>query len=146
MITITIDSVNSSEKKGTVKLAVPHITINENGVEHDAHAGDWHRQVSLLAQESIDKMIQKGLLHLHSGDFAENITTKNIDLLSLPVGTKVALGEEVVVEITQIGKHCHARCAIYYAAGDCVMPKEGVFAKVITGGIAQVGAQIKVIE
>jgi MOSC domain-containing protein YiiM len=129
----TIIAICISEEKGERKKPVPSALLRENhGIVGDAHAGDWHRQVSLLAEESIDTMRDKGLDVTH-GDFAENITTKGIDLVSLPIGTRLSLGN-AVIEISQIGKECHTRCAIYYQAGDCVMPREGIFAKVITGG------------
>ena len=122
-----------SEHKGERKTPVPSVQLRENhGIVGDGHAGDWHRQVSLLAQESIDKMRKLGL-DVTAGDFAENITTSGIDLVSLPIGTRVRVGG-ALLEVTQIGKECHTRCAIFYQAGDCVMPKEGIFAKVITGG------------
>jgi MOSC domain-containing protein YiiM len=130
----TVKAVCISENKGERKTPVNSVELRENhGIVGDAHAGDWHRQVSLLATESIDKMRALGL-DVDSGDFAENITTSGIDLVSLPVGTRLQIGE-TLLEVTQIGKECHNRCAIYYQAGDCVMPKEGIFAKVITGGI-----------
>jgi MOSC domain-containing protein YiiM len=123
-----------SEKKGERKKPVESVELRENhGIVGDGHAGDWHRQVSLLAQESIDKMRAMGL-DVSAGDFAENITTSGIDLVSLPIGSRLQVGE-ALLEVTQIGKECHTRCAIYYQAGDCVMPKEGIFARVITGGI-----------
>ena len=129
----TIIAICISEEKGERKKPVPSALLRENhGIVGDAHAGDWHRQVSLLAEESIDTMRDKGLDVTH-GDFAENITTKGIDLVSLPIGTRLSLGN-AVIEISQIGKECHTRCAIYYQAGDCVMPREGIFAKVVTGG------------
>jgi MOSC domain-containing protein YiiM len=122
-----------SEQKGERKTPVPEVELRENhGIVGDGHAGDWHRQVSLLASESIDKMRKLGL-DVSAGDFAENITTTGIDLVSLPIGTWLQVGE-ALLEVTQIGKECHTRCAIYYQAGDCVMPKEGIFAKVVTGG------------
>ena len=128
-----IVAVCISEAKGERKRPVPRITLQKNhGVSGDAHAGDWHRQVSLLAQESIDKMRALGLDVL-AGDFAENITTSGMDLVALPVGTRLKIGA-ALLEVTQIGKECHNRCAIYYQAGDCVMPKEGIFAKVLEGG------------
>lgn len=131
-----------SEKKGERKKPVDAVNIIENhGISGDAHAGDWHRQISLLAEESIDKMRAMGL-DVTSGDFAENITTKGINLLSLPIGSHIGIGN-TVLEITQIGKECHTRCAIYYQAGDCVMPKEGIFAKVITGGVIAPGEEIR---
>lgn len=122
-----------SESKGERKKPVESVRLLRNhGIQGDAHAGDWHRQVSLLAQESIEKMRRMGL-SVQAGDFAENITTFGIDLPSLPIGTKLNVGE-TLLEVTQIGKECHTRCAIYYQAGDCVMPKEGIFARVLQGG------------
>jgi MOSC domain-containing protein YiiM len=140
-----IISVNISDKKGIRKKPAKTLTLKTDfGIEGDAHASsEWHRQVSLLAMESIQKMQNLGL-DVHAGDFAENITTEGLDLPSLPVGTKLSIGEEVELEISQIGKVCHDRCAIYYQAGDCVMPKEGVFAKVITGGIIKMGDRITI--
>ncbi|NJD56591.1 MAG: MOSC domain-containing protein, partial [Nitrospirae bacterium] len=114
------------------------------GIEGDAHSSsEWHRQVSLLAIESIKKMQDMGL-DVHPGDFAENITTEGIDLLSLPVGTRLRIGGAMIGEVSQIGKECHARCAIYYQAGDCVMPKEGIFIKVMCGGKIRKGDPISV--
>lgn len=114
------------------------------GVEGDAHAGPWHRQVSLLAIESIDKMRAKGL-KVHPGSFAENITTRGIELFTLPVGTHMRLGG-ALVEVTQIGKVCHDHCAIYYQAGDCVMPREGIFVKVLEPGQVATGDAIEVLS
>ena len=137
----TIVAVCISAEKGQRKTPVPAVELRENhGIVGDAHAGEWHRQVSLLATESIAKMRALGL-DVDSGDFAENITTRGIDLVSLPVGTRLTLGD-TLVEVTQIGKECHNRCAIYYQAGDCVMPKEGIFARVLKGGTVPVGAPI----
>ena len=140
-------AVCTSEKKGTVKTPVPEITIKENfGVAGDAHADcATHRQVSLLAEESINKMRGKGL-ELNYGDFAENITTRGIDLLSLPIGTRLNVGKEVILEMTQIGKECHADCAIRQQIGDCIMPREGIFAKVIRGGKVKAGDTIKATD
>jgi MOSC domain-containing protein YiiM len=122
-----------SENKGERKKPVELVELRENhGIVGDGHAGDWHRQVSLLAQESIDKMRALGL-DVSAGDFAENITTSGIDLVSLPIGTRLQIGK-ALLEVTQIGKECHTRCAIFYQAGDCVMPKEGIFVKVLQGG------------
>ncbi|MGB9081714.1 MAG: MOSC domain-containing protein [Desulfuromonadaceae bacterium] len=133
-----------SENKGERKKPVESVKLRENhGIVGDGHAGDWHRQVSLLAQESIDKMRAMGL-DVNAGDFAENITTTGIDLVSLPIGSRLQVGE-TLLEVTQIGKECHTRCAIYYQAGDCVMPKEGIFARVITGGIIKPGDEIKTV-
>lgn len=141
-----IVSINISDKKGVKKKGVDEaLLVVDHGLEKDAHAGDWHRQVSLLASESIDKMRDKGLT-LDAGDFAENITTRDIDLVSLPVGTRVRVGGEILLEISQIGKECHERCAIYYQAGDCIMPREGVFAKVLEGGLVKKGDSLEVLQ
>lgn len=136
-----VDAVCTSVNKGERKTPVEAVRLKtEHGIEGDAHAGPWHRQVSLLATESIEKMKAKGL-KVDSGDFAENITTSGIDLPALPVGSRLKIGE-TTVEVTQIGKECHQRCAIYYQAGDCVMPKEGIFVKVLEGGLVVPGDQI----
>jgi MOSC domain-containing protein YiiM len=138
-------SINISEKKGVRKKPVDKGVLKKGyGIEGDAHASsEWHRQVSLLAMESIRKMQDLGL-EVFPGDFAENITTEGIDLLSLPVGTQISLGDEVVGMVSQIGKECHARCAIYYQAGDCVMPKEGIFIEVLQGGTLRKGDRIRI--
>lgn len=134
-----------SHNKGERKTPVPQVELRPNhGIVGDAHAGDWHRQVSLLAKESIDKMRALGL-DVDNGDFAENLTTEGIDLPHLPIGTQLRIGE-ALLEVTQIGKECHNRCAIYHQAGDCVMPKEGIFAKVLEGGILQPGDMIELIN
>lgn len=134
-------AVCTSLNKGERKKPVPEVElVVEHGIAGDAHAGDWHRQVSLLVQESIDKMRAMGL-SVTAGDFAENITTTGIDLVSLPIGTRLSIGS-ALLEVTQIGKECHTRCAIYYQAGDCVMPKEGIFARVLKGGMVSAGAEI----
>jgi MOSC domain-containing protein YiiM len=112
-------------------------------LKDDAHAGPWHRQVSLLANESIEKMKAKGL-KVGYGDFAENITTEGIDLVHLPIGTDIQIGKSVMLRVTQIGKECHTRCAIYYQAGDCVMPKEGIFAEVVNEGEVKAGDEISI--
>ena len=128
-----IVAVNISPDKGEQKKPVASAELREgHGIVGDAHAGDWHRQVSLLAEESIEKMRRLGL-DVDPGAFAENLTTRGIDLISLPIGSRLAAGE-VLLEVTQIGKECHDRCAIYHQAGDCVMPKEGIFARVLQGG------------
>ncbi len=133
-----IVAVSISKEKGERKTPVAFVELRENhGIVGDGHAGEWHRQISLLAMESIHKMQKLGL-DVGAGDFAENITTEGIDLVSLPIGTRLALGE-ALLEVTQIGKECHTRCAIYYQAGDCVMPKEGIFAKVLQGGVVRCG-------
>ncbi len=139
-------AVCTSEKKGMRKKNVEEANLKTNfGIEGDAHGGDWHRQVSLLALESIKKMQDMGL-DVGPGDFAENLTTEGIDLVSLPLGTKLKIGENSLGEVTQIGKECHTRCAIYYQAGDCVMPKEGIFIRVLEGGPIRVGDSIEVVE
>jgi MOSC domain-containing protein YiiM len=135
----------TSEKTGIRKTPVPTVELRQaHGIVGDAHAGPWHRQVSLLAMESIRKMQAMGL-NVGPGDFAENITTEGIDIKTLPVGTWLTCGN-VLLEITQIGKVCHARCAIYHQAGDCVMPKEGVFARVLRGGTITSQSAIEVLE
>lgn len=140
-----IVAVCTSAGKGERKKNIGRgILISNHGLEGDAHAGPWHRQVSLLAMESIAKMQAKGL-KVGPGDFAENLTTEGIDLVSLPVGTKLRIGERVLAEVTQIGKQCHSRCAIYEQAGDCVMPREGIFVAVLEGGPVQVGDRIEVV-
>ncbi len=135
-------SVNISEKKGEIKKPIGRgLFRKNNGLENDAHAGNWHRQVSLLGKESIDKMKNLGVKNLSSGKFAENITTEGIILYKLPVGTVLRVGD-VSLEISQIGKECHRGCAIRRQVGDCIMPREGVFAKVIKEGWIQEGDPI----
>ena len=137
-------SVNISEKKGTVKKAVPEIRLRlRHGIEGDAHAGDWHRQISLLAEESADKM-RAILPDLQPGAFAENINTRGVDLKRLPVGTRLRLGE-TVVEVTQIGKQCHSDCEIKKVTGTCVMPTEGIFAVVVREGRVRKGDPIEIL-
>lgn len=139
-------SVNISEKKGEQKHPVPEIRLKlRHGIEGDAHAGDWHRQISLLAEESVDTMRAACPLPLEAGVFAENINTAGIDLKSLPVGTLLQIGE-TRVEITQIGKECHSGCAIKKAVGKCVMPTEGVFAVVVREGTVRPGDEITRLE
>lgn len=134
-----------SEKKGERKKPIPVGELRENhGLVGDAHSGEWHRQLSLLAQESINKMIAKGL-DVTAGDFAENITTSGLELYTLPVGSRLSIGD-ILLEVTQIGKECHTRCAIYYQAGDCVMPKEGIFTRVLRGGMVKAGDVIEVLS
>ena len=140
-----IISVNISENTGEQKTPISEGQLKEgSGLVGDAHSGT-DRQVSLLAVESIQKMQQKGL-DVNPGDFAENITTEGIDLLSLPIGTVLSIGKQIVLKVTQIGKVCPEPCAIYYQAGECVMPKEGIFADVLTGGKISPGDQIQVVE
>ena len=142
----TVVSVNLSQRKTMRKTpGVSGTLVLDRGFEGDAHAGDWHRQVSLLAQESIDTMVAKGL-DVGAGDFAENITTVGIDLLALPVGSVITVGDGAVLEISQIGKVCHTKCAIYYQAGDCVMPREGLFAVVRKAGDVKVGDLVAVVS
>lgn len=141
-----IVSIAVSRKKGTRKQLVDRARVLENhGLEGDAHAGPWHRQVSFLASESIQGAREKGLA-VDFGDFAENVATEGVDWKQLPVGTRVRLGTTVVVEISQIGKTCHKPCAIYYQAGDCIMPREGVFARVVQGGEIICGDPIELIS
>lgn len=140
-----VKAVNISETKGVIKVTIPSGEFRENfGLVGDAHAGDWHRQVSLLAQESIDKMTNMGVEGLVSGKFAENLTTEGLVLYELPVGTRLQIGE-TLHEVTQIGKECHHGCAIKVQVGQCVMPKEGIFTKVIKGGVIQAGDVIQVL-
>lgn len=139
-------AINISETKG-----VPKDTIEKGyfeidcGLKGDAHAGAWHRQVSLLGMESVNKMKQKGLADLETGSFAENITTDGIILFELPIGTKLKIGESLM-EVTQIGKECHMGCAIRQKTGDCVMPREGIFAKVIVPGWVKPGDEIEIVD
>ncbi|WP_066626258.1 MOSC domain-containing protein [Clostridium magnum] len=138
-------AINISEKKGVVKKPIEQgLFIEEHGLEGDAHAGKWHRQVSLLAQESIDKMKKSGVEGLSVGKFAENITTEGIVLYELPVGTRLKIGI-TIQEVTQIGKECHGGCEIRRLVGDCVMPREGIFTRVIQGGVIKPGDIIEVL-
>jgi len=138
-------SINLSERKTMRKTpGTAGTLVLDRGFEGDAHAGDWHRQVSLLAQESIDSMVAKGL-EVGAGDFAENITTQGIDLMQLPVGSVLRVGP-TLMEISQIGKVCHTKCAIYYQAGDCVMPREGIFAVVREAGDIKVGDSVELVS
>jgi MOSC domain-containing protein YiiM len=137
-------AVCTSDRKGIRKRDVGQAELRPDwGIVGDAHAADWHRQVSLLAWESIEKMRALGL-NVKAGSFAENITTRGLSLVDLPVGTQLRLGE-ALVEVTQIGKECHDRCAIYYQAGDCVMPREGIFVRVHRGGQVKAGDMIEVV-
>lgn len=139
-------SINISAMKGIPKDPIEAGIFLENfGLENDSHGGDWHRQVSLLGQESINKIAEMGIKDLAPGRFAENITTEGILLYELPIGTKLRIGE-TIQEVTQIGKECHTRCAIYHTVGDCVMPKEGIFTKILQGGTVKPGDQIEIIE
>jgi MOSC domain-containing protein YiiM len=141
----TVTAVCTSPGKGERKSNVGRGILVENfGLEGDGHGGDWHRQVSLLGTESIAKMQAAGL-DVGPGDFAENLTTTGVDLCHLPIGTTLRVGKSALLEITQIGKVCHERCAIFYQAGDCVMPKEGIFARVLQGGDVANGDEIEVV-
>ena len=127
-------AINISKEKGVKKQSIESGRLIENwGLENDAHAGSWHRQISLLGMESVRKIEQLGLEGLCTGSFAENLTTEGICLYELPIGTRFSIGE-CLLEVTQIGKECHQHCAIYHQVGDCVMPREGIFARVIKGG------------
>ncbi|ACV21254.1 MOSC domain-containing protein [Slackia heliotrinireducens] len=142
-----VRSVNISTRKGTRKTPVeePQTVVVQHGIAEDAHAGDWHRQVSFLAMESIERARDLGL-EVKEGDFGENFTTEGIDVMRLPMGTQLRIGSDVLVEISQIGKVCHTRCAIYYLAGDCIFPREGIFGVVLEGGQVQVGDPIDVVK
>ncbi|MFH1829178.1 MAG: MOSC domain-containing protein [Pseudomonadota bacterium] len=145
-MTFKIISINISKKKGEKKKPVASAILLEGvGIAGDAHAGFKHRQVSLLATESIAKITKLGL-NAGPGDFAENITTEGIGLSSLPIGTKIQLGDCILLEVTQIGKECHDRCAIFKQVGDCVMPREGIFARVLEGGMLNIGDIGKVLS
>jgi MOSC domain-containing protein YiiM len=138
-------SVNISERTGTRKRPVSEVQVLVGfGVEGDAHGGDWHRQVSLLAHESIDKARKTGIT-LSPGDFAENITTSGIHLWSLPIGTRLRVGAEVELEITQIGKECHLGCEIRNLVGDCVMPREGIFTRVVRAGVVRPDDAVEIV-
>jgi MOSC domain-containing protein YiiM len=142
---MTVVSIAISKKKGTRKTQVDAaLLVADHGLEGDAHAGPWHRQVSFLASESIARA-KEGGLEVGFGDFAENIATRGIDWLKVPVGTRLHIGDHAEVEITQIGKECHKKCAIYYAAGDCIMPKEGIFARVLKGGTVRINDPIHIL-
>ncbi len=146
VISKEVIAVCTSKAKGERKTDVGQGELQQGfGLTGDAHGGDWHRQVSLLAIESIDKMRDAGL-DVGPGDFAENLTTRGIDLYSLPIGTRLQVGKRALLEITQIGKVCHDRCAIYHQVGDCVMPREGVFAIVLKSGPVKAGDRVAVLE
>lgn len=139
-----VAAVCLSAAKGQQKTSVAQGELRVgHGLVGDAHAGDWHRQVSLLALESVEKMRRLGL-EVGAGAFAENITTTGLDLAALPIGSRLSVGP-ALLEVTQIGKECHSRCAIYHQAGDCVMPKEGIFARVLRGGTIQPGDAVAVV-
>ncbi|MCT4660269.1 MAG: MOSC domain-containing protein [Tissierellales bacterium] len=146
MIKGKILAINISEEKGVPKNSIEEGNfIEEHGLEGDAHAGKWHRQVSLLGQESVDTMKAMGVKGLCTGKFAENLTTEGIKLWELPVGTKMQIGE-TIQEVTQIGKKCHNGCAIKAQVGQCIMPTQGIFTRVLKTGKVRVGDEILVIE
>ena len=140
-----VKAVCISEKKGTQKVPVEQIVLKEDwGVEGDAHAGDWHRQVSLLSSESVEAFKAQGA-PVHDGSFGENVVVEGFDFKRMPVGTRYAVGTDgVVLEQTQVGKHCHSRCEIYHIMGDCIMPREGVFARVVHGGVVRPGDHVSI--
>lgn len=139
-------SISLSEEKGTKKSNVQRARLIENfGLEKDAHAGDWERQISLLPYESFQKL-DEDLKQLKPGDFAENITTQGIDFSSLKIGDRIRIGREILLEVSQIGKECHDACHIKEIVGDCIMPREGVFAKVVRGGQVEIGEEIILIN
>jgi MOSC domain-containing protein YiiM len=141
-----VKAISVSKAKGTKKTNVPQAELKRGfGIVGDAHAGNWHRQVSLLSVESIEKMNAKGL-KAAAGDFAENITTEGIDLQKLSLGSRLRVGESGEIEITQFGKECNSRCRIFKEVGDCIMPREGVFAKVTKAGTIKVGDFIEVLD
>lgn len=130
----TVLAISISERRGTKKRNVEFAELRDDfGIINDAHAGKWHRQVSLLAIESMRKIKEKGL-DVKAGDFAENICMEGIDIAQIKIGTKIKIGGDSLLEVSQIGKDCHQRCHIYYSVGDCVMPREGIFARVLKGG------------
>lgn len=135
-----------SQRKGTQKRNIGEgRLVADYGLEKDAHAGPGHRQISLLALESVRIMEEKGL-NLEAGDFGENVVTQGLDLKELRLGTRLKIGKDTLLEVTQIGKECHDRCAIYYQAGDCIMPREGIFTRVLVGGQVRVGDKIEILE
>lgn len=139
----TIIAVCTSEQKGVHKRSVPSGTlVPDHGLAGDAHAGNWHRQVSLLSLQKIEDFKKRGAL-VSYGDFGENLVVNDIDLAQLPVGTRLVSGD-IVLEVTQIGKECHTRCAIYHAMGECIMPTQGIFAKVVRGGVVRPGDELVV--
>ena len=141
----TIMAVCVSDEKGTAKKNVQKARLlEEHGIENDAHAGNWHRQVSLLSHEKVEDFKKRGA-DVQQGAFGENLLVSGLDLRTLPVGTRLRSGE-IEMEVTQIGKECHAHCAIYHQVGDCIMPREGIFARVLHGGEIAVGDDICVCE
>lgn len=140
-----IQSINISVKKGEKKTPITSAQITLEGIQGDAHAGTWHRQISLLSEEHIEQM-KTDKIQLSPGDFAENITTKGIDLNHLSIGQQLKIGDTAILEITQIGKECHSGCAIRDIVGDCIMPRKGLFSKVIQPGRIKIGDPIQIIQ
>lgn len=141
-----IRAISISAKKGTTKTNVPEAEVKiDFGIVDDAHGGNWHRQISLLAIESIEKMVAMGA-KVSPGNFAENITTEGIELQKLPVGSRLKIGGGIELEVTQIGKECHSRCEIFKQVGDCIMPREGIFVKVISAGTIKTRDSIEVLN
>lgn len=142
-----ITAICISEKKGEVKTPVERASfVAEHGIEGDAHAGSWHRQVSLLSADAVDEEIRPKMPEIQAGDFAENLLVAGLDLDALGLGSQLRLGDGVELSITQIGKVCHTGCAIYQVTGDCIMPRRGLFARVTEGGTAAVGDAVEVLE
>lgn len=141
----TVKAVCISEQKGTQKVPVDEVILVEDfGIEGDAHAGKWHRQVSLLGFEKIEEFKARGVA-VDDGAFGENLIVEGLDLRTLPLGTKFRVGDGALLELTQIGKECHDKCAIYAVVGDCIMPREGVFTRVLTGGTVRPGDPIEIV-
>ena len=141
-----IKAISISTKKGIPKTNIREAKLIKGyGIEGDVHSGKWHRQVSLLAFESIEKMKKKGFPDLRPGSFAENITTQFINIQKIAEGTQIKIGKEAELEITQLGKECHSKCSINIEVGDCIMPREGIFAKVTKGGIIKLNDKISII-
>lgn len=139
-----IMAVCISEKRGTQKKNIEKVRLIENfGLEGDAHGGNWHRQVSLLSYEKVRAFEEKGI-SVEDGAFGENLLVEGFDFKTLPIGTRLRCGE-VLLEMTQIGKECHSHCEIYQAVGDCIMPREGVFARVLHGGVIQIGDELEIV-
>jgi cyclic pyranopterin phosphate synthase len=142
-----VKAISISTQKGVSKINVKEAKlIKDYGIEGDIHSGKWHRQVSFLAFESIEKMRKSGFPNLRPGSFAENITTQSIDIHNIKEGTQIKVGEDAELKVTQIGKECHSKCLIDIEVGDCIMPKEGIFAKVTKGGIIKTGDRIFVVN
>ncbi len=142
-----ITAISISKRKGIPKTNIEKAELIANhGIDGDIHAGNWHRQVSFLALESIEKMRAKGLPNLRPGAFAENLTTEFLNLPLLEIGTKIRIGKDAELEITQIGKECHDKCAIFVKVGDCVMPREGIFARVLKSGSITVDDIVEIIH